>query len=65
MSKRDTSRHSTEHDCVDCERNGTGIFALWEVLEKHQTDVVTDEINLEVLALCESRGRGSEVRHAA
>jgi len=57
MTKRDTSRHSTEHDCLDCERNGTGIFALWEVLARRGTDVVTDEINGEVIALCQSRGQ--------
>jgi len=65
MNKRDTSRHSTEHDCVDCERNGTGIFALWEVLARHKSDVVTDEINREVIALCQSRGRVLGVRDAA
>jgi hypothetical protein len=65
MSKRDTSRHSTEHDCVDCELNGTGIFALWEVLTRHKSDVVTDEINREVIGLCQSRGRVLEVRDAA
>ncbi|WP_146140623.1 hypothetical protein [Haliangium sp. UPWRP_2] len=65
MSKRDTSRHSTEHDCPDCESNGTGIFALLEVLAQHDTDVITDEINREVIALCQSRGGLSGVRDAA
>jgi transcriptional regulator with XRE-family HTH domain len=52
----DTSAHSIEHDCVDCERNQTGIWAQLEVLARHRSKLLTDELYREVLALIRKRG---------
>lgn len=60
----DTSRHDTEHLCVACERNGTGYWATIEVLERHGTDEITDEMHAEIVALHQSRGRAEEACHA-
>lgn len=65
MSKRDTSRHTIEHDCQFCEENQTGIWALLEVLDRRQTDIVDESVQKEAIELCISRGSLAGVRIAA
>ena len=65
MSKRDTSRHSTDCLCVACEENRTGQWATREVLAKYDTDEITPAMQAEIIALCASRGGAERTNDAA
>ena len=65
MSKRETSRHSTDCLCVACEENRTGQWATREVLAKYDTDEITTAMQAEILTLCELRGRAGRAGDAA
>ena len=65
MSKRETSRHSTDCLCVACEENRTGQWATREVLAQYDTDEVTPAMQAEIIALCASRGRDERTNDAA